>query len=240
MTTIEADAPHAEKPSKGGGNALRAAVLGANDGLVSNLSLVMGVAGATANGRTVLVTGLAGLIAGACSMAMGEWLSVNNSRELSARQIAGEKRRIQRDATAERKDLAAIYEDKGLDKADADVVAEKVFTSLPAAIDTLSREELGVDPEDLGGSAWAAAASSFCLFALGAAFPILPFLVTRGSQAQLWGLGLSALVLALIGAVTSRFTGRSVAFSAGRQLVIGLVAAAVTYGAGRLIGATVT
>ena len=223
----------------GGGNALRAAVLGANDGLVSNLSLVMGVAGAAPNGRTILLAGLAGLTAGACSMAMGEWLSVNSSRELSRRQIEAEAEELDQMPELEKEELVLIYRAKGLDEASARATADRIFESREAALDTLSREELGVDPQGLTGSAWAAATASFCLFAFGAIFPVAPFLFTSGLPAVIASVLLSGLVLAAIGAATSVFTGRSAVFSAARQLMIGYAAAAVTYGVGRLLGATV-
>ena len=220
----------------GGGNALRAAVLGANDGLVSNLSLVMGVAGAAVTGRTILLTGLAGLIAGSCSMAMGEWLSVNSSREMHQRQIAQAQAALEASPQLDREELAVIYQSKGLDAATAAALAHKLFRSHDAVLDTLAREELGVDPEELGGSAWAAAISSFCLFAFGAFFPVIPFAFGSGWTTVIASLTLSGVVLAAIGAATSRFTGRGVLLSAGRQLGIGYLAALVTFGLGRLIG----
>src|ERR671923_2869605 len=149
-----------------GGNALRAAVLGANDGLVSNLSLVMGVAGAALSGPTILITGFAGLLAGACSMAMGEWLSVQSSRELYQRQIAIEAAEIAAVPDEERQELALIYQAKGLSAEEADRLAAEVIADTAHALDTLAREELGIDPEELGGSAWEAAATSFLLFAI--------------------------------------------------------------------------
>jgi VIT1/CCC1 family predicted Fe2+/Mn2+ transporter len=220
----------------GGGNALRAAVLGANDGLVSNLSLVMGVAGASIASHTILLTGLAGLVAGSCSMGMGEWLSVNSSREMHQRQIDEAARELKAAPELEQDELAVIYQSKGLDAATAKTLAEKLFRSKDAVLDTLAREELGVDPQELGGSAWAAAISSFCLFGAGAFFPVAPFIVAGGSAAVIASLALSGVVLAAIGAVTSRFTGRGVLLSAGRQLAIGYAAALVTFGVGRLIG----
>ncbi len=223
----------------GGGNALRAAVLGANDGLVSNLSLVMGVAGAAVSGQTILLTGLAGLVAGSCSMAMGEWLSVNSAREMNRRQVAGEADEIAAAPEMEKEELVLIYQSKGLDEAVARRLADQLFQSKDAALDTLAREELGVDPEGLGGSAWAAAVSSFCLFAAGAIFPVAPFIFTGGQKAIVLSLALSGAALAAIGAATSVFTGRAVIFSAGRQLAIGLAAAAVTFGVGKLIGVSV-
>ena len=223
----------------GGGNALRAAVLGANDGLVSNLSLVMGVAGAAPNGRTILLAGLAGLVAGACSMAMGEWLSVNSSRELSQRQIASEAQELEATPELEKEELVLIYRAKGLDEASARETADRIFQSHDAALDTLAREELGVDPKALGGSAWAAATASFSLFAFGAVFPVAPFVFASGWAAVVASIVLSGLVLGGIGAATSLFTGRGLAFSAGRQLTIGYAAAAVTFGIGRLLGVAV-
>src|SRR3954447_19773922 len=156
---------------RSGGNALRAAVLGANDGLVSNLSLVMGVAGAATSGRTILLTGLAGLVAGACSMAMGEWLSVTSARELSQQQIAVEADELARMPEEEEEELALIYEAKGLDETQARALAKSLMANRETALDTLAREELSIDPDELGGSPWTAAGASFGLFALGAIFP---------------------------------------------------------------------
>jgi vacuolar iron transporter family protein len=219
-----------------GGNALRAAVMGANDGLISNLSLVMGVTGAAVSSRTVLLTGVAGLIAGACSMAMGEWLSVNSARELYQHQAAGEAEELKQAPDEEREELALIYQAKGLSEADADALATKLIANEDTALDTLLREELGLDPNELGGSPWAAAGWSFCLFAGGAVVPVLPFMFVTGTPAAIISLGLSAVALAAIGGGTSLFTGRSFAFSATRQILIGLAAAAITYGAGTLAG----
>ena len=223
----------------GGGNALRAAVLGANDGLVSNLSLVMGVAGAAVASHTILLTGLAGLIAGACSMAMGEWLSVSSAREMTKRQVDEAQRALEASPQLDRDELAVIYQSKGLDAQTAGALADKLFQSEPAVLDTLAREELGVDPEELGGSAWAAAVSSFCLFAFGAFFPVIPFAFASGWTAVVVSLALSGAVLMAIGAVTSRFTGRKVGLAAIRQLGIGYLAALVTFGLGRLIGVSI-
>jgi len=225
---------------RAGGNALRAAVLGANDGLVSNFSLVMGVAGAEINSKAILLTGLAGLIAGACSMAIGEWLSVTSSRELSQRQIDLEADELQQAPDEEKEELVLIYQAKGLDETQARALADRLMADKDTALDTLAREELGVDPDELGGSAWAAAGSSFSLFATGAIFPVAPFFWLDGLQAVATSVVLSGLALMAIGAGTSLFTGRSFAFSAMRQLGSGLAAAAITYGIGRLIGVAVT
>lgn len=224
----------------GGGNALRAAVLGANDGLVSNLSLVMGVAGVEVSDQTILITGLAGLVAGACSMAMGEWLSVNSSRELSQSQIETEREELAEVPDEEKEEMVLIYQAKGLSEKEARALADRLMADKDSALDTLVREELGIDPESLGGSAWAAAASSFGLFSVGAIFPVGPFLFLHGQQAVIGSLLASAVALIAIGAGTSLFTGRSAVFSAVRQLLIGFAAAAVTYGLGRLLGVSVS
>jgi vacuolar iron transporter family protein len=221
---------------RAGGNALRAAVLGANDGLVSNFSLVMGVAGAEIAGKTILLTGLAGLIAGACSMAIGEWLSVTSSRELSQRQIDLEADELAQAPEEEKEELVLIYQAKGLDEVQARALADQLMASKDTALDTLAREELGVDPGELGGSPWAAAGSSFGLFSTGAIFPVAPFFFLDGLRAVAASVILSGLALMAIGAGTSLFTGRSFAYSAMRQLMSGLAAAAITYGVGRLIG----
>ena len=221
-----------------GGNALRAAVLGANDGLVSNLSLVMGVAGAAVAERTILLTGLAGLLAGACSMAMGEWLSVNSSREFYQKQIDIEKSELEHAPEEEVEEIVLIYEAKGLPRPQAEALAQQMMANKDPALDTLVREELGIDPDSLGGSAWTAAASSFLLFSVGAVFPVAPFLLLGGRAAVIASLLASGVALAAIGAGTSLFTGRSVAFSAFRQLLIGYLAAAITYGIGMLAGVT--
>lgn len=219
-----------------GGNALRAAVLGANDGLVSNLSLVMGVAGAQAANASILLTGLAGLVAGACSMAMGEWLSVNSSRELYQKQIATEAMELEEVPEEEKEELILIYQAKGIPEGEARELAQRLLSDRKTALDTLVREELGIDPNELGGSAWAAAALSFMLFSFGAIFPVAPYFIFSGNVALLTSLGLSGFALAGIGAGTSLFTGRGAMFSAFRQLAIGYAAAGVTYGIGYLVG----
>ena len=219
-----------------GGNSLRAAVLGANDGLVSNLSLVMGVAGAATSAHTILITGIAGLVAGSCSMAMGEWLSVNSARELNQKQIATEAAELEQSPEEEKEELVLIYQAKGLPQEQAKALAERLLADKDTALDTLAREELGIDPESLGGSAWAAGAASFCLFAIGAIFPVAPYLILSGWPAVIASMGVSGVVLAAIGAGTSLFTGRNIAFSASRQVLIGYAAAAITFAVGRLIG----
>lgn len=218
------------------GNALRAAVLGANDGLVSNLSLVMAIAGASAAERTILLTGLAGLVAGACSMAMGEWLSVASARELYEKQIATEAMELQESPEEEKEELVLIYQAKGLSEAEARALAGRLLSQKGVALETLVREELGIDPKKLGGSAWAAAGTSFALFAIGAIFPVAPFFFLSGAVAIIASLAFSGFALASVGAGTSLFTGRGILFSAARQLAIGYAAALVTYGIGRFAG----
>lgn len=220
----------------GGGNALRAAVLGANDGLVSNLSLVMGVAGAALSNSTILITGLAGLLAGAISMALGEWLSVQSSRELYEHQIAIEKVELEDSPEEEAEELALIYEARGLPKEDAQRMAQHIISDPAITLDTLVREELNVDPNELGGSAWVAALTSFILFAFGAIIPVIPFTFMSGNSAVTVSLILSAIGLFVIGAGITLFTGRSLLYSGSRQVIFGLVAAAITFGIGRLIG----
>lgn len=222
------------------GNDLRAAVLGANDGLVSNFCLIMGVAGAGSANRAILLTGLAGLVAGACSMALGEWLSVTNARELARTQLAREADELEHTPDAERHELALIYQAKGIDADEAKRVAAQIMRDHDQALDTLAREELGIDPKELGGNPWSAAAVSFCLFSLGAAFPTAAFLWSQGTAAIAQSVLLSAIGLATVGVFTSLFNGRSAAFSAFRQIAIGLVAAAFTAGAGRLLGVSIS
>ncbi|HUC63622.1 MAG TPA: VIT1/CCC1 transporter family protein [Alphaproteobacteria bacterium] len=223
-----------------GGNALRAAVLGANDGLVSNLSLVMGVAGAALDGHAILITGLAGLLAGACSMALGEWLSVTSSRESYQRQIDQESDELTQVPEEEKEELILIYQAKGLGEAEARALADRLMANRATALDTLVREELGIDPKELGGSAWAAGGTSFILFSVGAAFPVVPFAFLAGPAAVIASVASSGVALFAIGAGTSLFTGRSTFFSGLRQLAIGLLAAAVTFGIGKLIGVAIS
>jgi VIT1/CCC1 family predicted Fe2+/Mn2+ transporter len=222
-----------------GGNALRAAVLGANDGLVSILSLVMGVAGASMASKDVLIAGLAGLLAGAGSMAMGEWLSVQSSRELYEHQIAIEKEEIEAHPEEEQEELALIYQSKGLPEERARELAAQIMKNQDVTLDTLSREELGIDPGELGGSAWEAAITSFFLFAFGAVFPIFPYFFWSGMTAVYISLAVSSVGLFIIGAAITLMTGRNVFYSGFRQVLFGLAAAALTYGVGRVIGVTV-
>ena len=222
-----------------GGNQLRAAVLGASDGLTSNLSLVMGVAGFSLAGSTVLVSGLAGLLAGALSMAIGEWLSVQSARELYSHQIAIEKQELETAPEEEKEELTLIYESKGIDQQTAKMMAENLMAQKGSALDTLSREELGINPEELGGSAWTAAITSFFLFAIGAIFPVFPFFFVSGLVAVGISLLLSALGLFAIGAGITLTSGTPLLKSGSRQVLLGFTAAAITFGLGKLVGGAI-
>lgn len=219
-----------------GGNALRAAVLGSSDGLLSNMSLVMGVAGAAVNNKGILLTGIAGLLAGAISMALGEWLSVQSSRELNQRQIDLETEELEASPEEEKKELVLLYQAKGMTIEEAQKLADKAFENPETAIDAIITEELGIDKEELGGSAWEAAIASFLLFAAGAIIPLYPFMFLNGQNAVLLSIGSSIVGLFGIGAAITLLTGKSVVFSGFRQVAFGLVAAAVTYGIGHFIG----
>ena len=215
---------------------LRAAVFGANDGLVSNLSLVMGVAGATADNHFIVLAGTAGLLAGAFSMAAGEYISMQSQREMFENQIAIEREEMRVMPDVEQEELAQIYRSKGLPQADAERIAAHLMANPAQALDTKVREELGLDPDELGSS-WGAAWSSFAAFGLGAIVPLVPFLLATGPLAFLGSLTLSFVALFGVGAAVSIVTGRGMLFSGSRQVVIGAAAAAVTYGVGSLIGA---
>jgi VIT1/CCC1 family predicted Fe2+/Mn2+ transporter len=222
-----------------GGNALRAAVLGANDGLCSNLSLVMGVAGAAPSGHAVLLTGIAGLVAGAFSMALGEWVSVTSARELAEREVTTEESELEVTPEDEREELQLIYEAKGLSPAEAEQLSRELLARPRTALEVLTREELGIDPGDLGGSPWTAAGTSFALFAIGAAIPVLPLVFVGGWTAVGVSVGISALALFGIGAAITVLTGRSVWRTGLRQLMLGLSAAGCTFAIGRLAGVAI-
>ncbi|MFY7879676.1 MAG: VIT1/CCC1 transporter family protein [Lacibacter sp.] len=222
-----------------GGNALRAAVLGGNDGLVSNFSLVMGVAGATSGENGVLLAGLAGLLAGALSMALGEWISVKSSQELYENQIQLEKEELETNPENELKELELIYQSKGIEAGMARQMAADLMKNPEHAHETLVREELGINTEELKGSAMEAALYSFFLFAIGAILPVLPFMFTTGLQAIVISVLVSATGLFIIGSAITLFTGKSIWYSGIRQVLFGLIAAAITFGIGRLIGVSI-
>jgi VIT1/CCC1 family predicted Fe2+/Mn2+ transporter len=217
---------------------LRATIFGVSDGLVSNLSLVMGVAGASEKGSFILLAGIAGLLAGAFSMAAGEYISMQSQRELFERQIALEKAELEAMPAEEERELAALYVAKGFTPTEADTIAARMFADPKTALDTLVREELGLDPDELG-SPWGAATGSFIAFCIGAVIPVIPYLFGSGALVFGLSLGLSLAALFLVGAGVSLLTGRSLWFSGFRQLGLGAAAATVTYIVGRVIGVAV-
>jgi vacuolar iron transporter family protein len=218
---------------------LRAVIFGVSDGLVSNLALVMGVAGAAGEqGRFILLAGIAGLLAGAFSMAAGEYISMQSQRELFERQIALERAELEAMPEEEEAEMAALYRAKGFREDEAKAIAHRLFEEPERALEQLIREELGLDPDELG-SPLGAAGGSFVAFALGAFVPVVPYLLTSGSVAFGAALGLSLVALFAVGAGVSLLTGRGVLFSGARQVGIGLAAAVVTYLVGTVIGVSV-
>jgi VIT1/CCC1 family predicted Fe2+/Mn2+ transporter len=217
---------------------LRATIFGVNDGLVSNLALVMGVAGAGTEPRIILLAGIAGLLAGAFSMAAGEWISMQSQRELFERQIALERAELAAIPEEEEIELAMIYRRKGFSEDESRAIAKRLIADPKAALDTLIREELGLDPQQLG-SPWGAAGGSFLAFAAGATLPVLPYLFLRETSAFWLALVASLVALFVVGAAVSLLTGRSALASGVRQALIGGAAAAVTYGVGVFIGVNV-
>jgi VIT1/CCC1 family predicted Fe2+/Mn2+ transporter len=219
---------------------LRAVIFGVSDGLVSNLSLVMGVTGASGgNPSFILLAGIAGLLAGAFSMAAGEYISMQSQRELFEHQIELERAEMELMPEEEEAELAASYRAKGFTHEEATRIARRIFEDPEAALDMLVREELGLDPDELG-SAWGAALGSFVAFAVGAAVPVIPYLLGGGAVALAFSLGLSLAALFIVGAGVSLLTGRGLLFSGVRQLGIGLAAATVTYLIGAAIGVATT
>lgn len=223
-----------------GGNAIRAAVLGGNDGLVSNFSLVMGVAGATAGQQGVLLAGSAGLLAGALSMSLGEWISVKSSQELYENQMELEMEELENNPEGEKREIALIYIAKGIPETQAHEMASEIIKDKEKAHELLVKEELGINAEDLEGSAVEAAVYSFILFAIGAIIPLFPFMFSTGMTAVYISVAASAFGLFIIGAAITLFTGKNVWYSGLRQVLFGLAAAAVTFGIGRLIGVSIT
>jgi len=218
---------------------LRAVIFGVSDGLVSNLALVMGVAGASSGqGSFVLLAGIAGLLAGAFSMAAGEYVSMQSQRELFERQIALERSEMEAMPAEEQGELAALYRAKGFTAQEADVIAARLFQDPEHALDALVREELGLDPDQLG-SPFGAAGGSFAAFAIGAAIPVIPYVLATESTAFVAAIVLSVAGLFAVGAGVSLLTGRGALFSGGRQVLIGAAAATVTYLVGLAIGVSV-
>lgn len=218
---------------------LRAVIFGVSDGLVSNTSLVMGVAGAASGEpKFILLAGIAGLLAGSFSMAAGEYISMQSQRELFERQIQLEREELKVMPEEEEAELAAVYRAKGFTREEAKTIAHRLFQDPEAALDTLIREELGLDPEELGNP-WRAAWGSFLAFGSGAIVPVLPFLFGGGLAVFVASIGLSLIAMFAVGAAVSLLTGRSPLVSGVRQVIIGVAAAGVTFLVGRLIGVSV-
>jgi VIT1/CCC1 family predicted Fe2+/Mn2+ transporter len=227
------DRGHDHRNLQGGG--ARAAVFGVSDGLVSNVALILGVAGAHSSASAVRLAGLAGLVGGAFSMAAGEYVSMRAQSELMERELDVERKAIDHDPEDERRELAAIYKSRGLDHDMAEELSVKMMRDPELALETHAREELGINPSETGNPLQAAA-SSFVAFAIGAVIPLLPWLFTSGTKATLWSVVLGAVAAVTVGAALAVFTGRSWFWSAGRQLLISGVAAGITYGIGHVLG----
>lgn len=221
----------------GDGN-LRAAILGVNDGLVSNFSLVMGVAGGTDDPKWVLLAGIAGLLAGAFSMAAGEYVSVAGQRDVYRNRIRTLATSLRVSKYEETQRIAAIYRGKGLTEPESMNVANRLMENPDDALDTVAREELGLSPDTLG-SPLGAASSSFVAFIIGAIIPILPYLLGAGSLAFMLSAGISALALIIVGALVAAGSGRNLAWGGAKMLMAGGAAAAVTFGIGNLVGIAV-
>ena len=221
------------------GGSLRAAVFGINDGLVSNFSLIMGVAGASQDTRSILIAGVAGMLAGAFSMGAGEYVSVRSQRELFERELGKEEEELRDSPEEEQAELALIYRAKGIPKEAADQLAASILSNPGTALDTLAREELGLDPGDLG-SPWRVAISSFGAFVAGAIIPLFPFFFWSGSRGVIVSAVLAGLALFGVGATLSLFTGRNLFLSGLRMLGIGAMVAVVTNLLGRLLGVSLS
>ena len=215
---------------------LRAGVFGASDGLVSNTALVMGFAGSGQPQGTVLLAGVAGLLAGAFSMAAGEYVSVASQRDIFTRELEMEAAELRDKPLEEQKELELIYRAKGLDRDTARQAAERIMSDPKVALDTLAREELGLDPSDLGSPVKVAIAS-FVAFAIGAVVPVIPYLITGGTTAVIIAMVLAGLALLVVGGTVGKLSGLGVTKSALRQFAVGAGAAAVTYVLGSLVGA---
>jgi len=225
----------------GNSGTVRAAIFGVSDGLVSNAALVMGIAGATsASGQSgfIVLAGVAGLLAGAFSMAAGEYVSMRSQTELLERQIELERAELEAMPEEEEAEIAAIYRARGFPDDEAKAIATRLMADPAIALETLVREELGLDPEELG-SPWGAAISSFIAFAVGAFVPLLPFILLTGFTALAVSIALTAVALFSVGAAVSLLTGKSAIYTGIRQLAIGAAAAAITYAVGSLIGVNV-
>jgi len=217
------------------GGTTRAAVLGAGDGLLTNLSLTLGVAGASTNASAVRLAGVAGLLAGAFSMAAGELVSVRAQQEMVDREVQVERQELAEDPEGERQELAGMYQAQGLSAEDANTVARILSANPDIALDTHARLELGVDPA-APGSAWRAAVVSFVSFSVGAILPLFPWFFVGGSAAVIASVIIGTIAALALGAAIGFMSGRNVWGTALRQLAVAAVAAAVTYGVGSLLG----
>jgi vacuolar iron transporter family protein len=239
---VTASHPHRDEPEGPGhehrditGGWQRAAVFGVSDGLTTNVALILGISGAHPPAGFVRLAGLAGLVGGAFSMAAGEWLSMRAQSELLERELSLERRELERAPERERRELAALYRRRGIDRQTSDAMSRQVMSDPETALEVHAREEMGVNPSALG-SPVSAAGASFVTFGLGALAPLLPFFFSRGNGAVLAAVALAAVAAVLVGGALARFTGRSVVFSATRQILICAAAAGVTYGIGHLVG----
>jgi VIT1/CCC1 family predicted Fe2+/Mn2+ transporter len=232
-TIVAVAGEHQHRNISGGG--ARAAVFGISDGLVSNVSLILGMAGAGSSAGAVRLAGIAGLVGGAFSMATGEYVSMRAQSELMERELDVERRAILADPEDERRELAALYRSRGIEADLADELSVKMMRNPDLALETHAREELGFTPGDTG-KPLEAAISSFVMFAVGAMIPLLPWLFTGGATALWWSIGLGAVASFGVGGALSLFTGRSWIWSASRQLLISAAAATVTYTIGHLVG----
>jgi vacuolar iron transporter family protein len=229
--------PHHHRDLRGGG--ARAAVFGVSDGLVTNVSLVLGIAGASPGGSIVRLAGVAGLIAGSFSMASGEYLSMTAQRELMERELEVERKSLHHSPEGEAAELRGMYVRRGIDPTVATDMVNEVMQDPDLALETHAREELGITPQGLG-SPWQAAAASFITFAVGAFIPLAPWLFTSGTTAIVLSIVLGAVASLVVGVVLARYTERPVVISALRQLAVTVVAAGVTFGVGRAIGTGVS
>ena len=231
--TADLESHHHHRDITGG--AARAAVFGVSDGLATNVALILGVAGAHPAAGVVRLAGLAGLIGGAFSMAAGEWVSMRAQAELLERELAIERRALAHAPDKERRELASIYRGKGIDGDTAESMAKQVMADPDVALEVHAREEMGIDPRQLGSPVMAAA-TSFATFSVGALVPLVPWLVGHGTGATIASLVLAAVAATLVGVALARFTGRGTLLTAARQVLIAAAAAGVTYGIGAVVG----
>ena len=234
LTSPDEDAEPNPHDSRANG-VLRPIVFGANDGLVSNLALVMGVAGAAAEPGVIVLAGIAGLLAGAFSMGVGEYISVQSQQELLAYQTELQRRQLVEVPEQERAILIGSYVSKGFSEEEASSFADRVFQDMDHAVSLMLHTEVGLDARSIG-SPFAAAGGSFLAFTLGALIPLVPYLLLGGTPAFVTSLGISLVALALLGAGISMLTRRPLVYAAVRQVLLGGAAAAVTYGVGAMVG----